>query len=147
MEKEIVILRNILMSAALIEISVGLLHFLMPYYLYDVASFHLLTENEKSFVTLLTLAIGILLVAFGSVTVLFSKNITQLLDVLFIYLLIKVALWLARVSLELLYPIELKLFYIEPFTLVVLPGVIFEFVLFIYSLYLVSKLLKRKRLQ
>ncbi len=89
--------------------------------------------------TLLVFVVGILLVAFGSLTLLFSWKTESFLEILYYYLLIKVVLWGARVALELLYPVKLSMFYVEPFTMVVLPGLLFELLLFFVAAILVNK--------
>ena len=128
--------KYILIMAGTIEISVGLLHFFMPYFLYQSKGFEQLNSIESDYLLLVTYAVGILLVAFGSTTLLFSKKIEMLKEIIFYYLLIKIILWTIRVILEILYPLGLSMFYIEPFTSIVLPGLVIELFLFILAMIL-----------
>jgi len=132
-----IILKNILLTAGVIEILVGCLHFLMPYFLYQSNGFEQLNSIESDYLLLITYAVGILLVAFGATTLLFAIKIDEFKKILFYYLLIKIILWTARVILEILYPLGLSMFYIEPFTTIVLPGLVLELFLFIVSIILV----------
>jgi len=144
MEKQINLTKKILLAAGIIEIAVGLLHFAMPYFAYQAKGFSLLQPNEINFVTLVIFAVGILLVAFGSITMLFSRNVESMIEVLYYYVVIKTILWIGRVALELLYPVNLSMFYVEPFTLVVLPGLIIELLLFVVSVVLIKKVMVAK---
>ena len=137
-------LKNILLLAGIIEILVGFLHFFMPYFLYQSSGFEQLNSIESDYLLLVTYAVGVLLVAFGAITLLFAIKIDKLKEVIFYYLLIKIILWTARVILEILYPLELSMFYIEPFTSIVLPGLIIELCLFIVAMILFINHKKRK---
>jgi len=143
-EKQINLTKNVLLVAGIIEIAVGLLHFAMPSFAYQAKGFSLLQPDEISFVTLVIFAVGILLVAFGSLTILFSRKVESIIEVLYYYVVIKTILWIGRVVLELLYPVNLSMFYVEPFTLIVLPGLLIELLLFIVSVVLVKKIMVAK---
>lgn len=136
MEKQMNMLKNILITAGTIEILVALVHFVMPYFTHQNIGFISLNHNEVDFIDLLIFAVGILLLAFGSLTIFFAKRVEGLVEVLFYYLVIKVILWSLRVILELIYPVQLDLFYINPFTIIVLPGLVFEWLLFCVALVL-----------
>ncbi len=133
-------IRKILIAAGIVEISVGLLHFAMPFYAYQSKGLSLLPPNELDFVTLLIFSIGILLTAFGSVTILLARKLASILNIVYYYAVIKTILWAGRVILELLYPVQLSLFHVEPFTLVVLPGLVVELLLFMSSAVLIRKI-------
>ncbi len=133
-------IKYILRVAGTIEILVGLLHFLMPYFLYQSTGFKELNHIESDFVLLVTYSVGILLIAFGATTILLSSKIKEMKEIVYYYLIIKIILWIARVSLEIIYPVGLNMFYIEPFTLIVLPGLIIELLLFIVSAILLKKI-------
>ncbi|MCU7934547.1 MAG: hypothetical protein KZQ99_06660 [Candidatus Thiodiazotropha sp. (ex Dulcina madagascariensis)] len=144
MEKQINLTKQILLVAGIIEIAVGLLHFAMPSFAYQAKGFSLLEPNEINFVTLVVFAVGILLVAFGAITILFSRKLESMVEVLYYYVVIKTILWAGRVILELIYPVNLSMFYVEPFTLVVLPGLIIELLLFVVSVVLIRKIVVAK---
>jgi hypothetical protein len=136
-------IKNILVVAGIVEILVGLLHYGMPDYLYQSSGFEQLNQIESDYVLLVTYAVGILLIAFGGTTILLSSKINKIKEIVFYYLIIKIILWTARVFLEMIYPLKLSMFYIEPFTLIVLPGLIIELLLFIISAILLKKLIKK----
>jgi hypothetical protein len=126
-------MRNLLLCAGVIETAVGALHLAMPSFVYESRGFRSLQPDELGFVTLVILAVGILLLAFGSFTIYLASRTEAILDVLFSYALIKVFLWAGRVLLEVAYPVRLRLFSVEPFTAVVMPGVVLELLLFVAS--------------
>jgi len=134
------LLRNILMMAGAIEICVALVHFAMPYFTQQGLGFKSLNPDEIDFINLLILAVGLLLLAFGCLTIFLAKRLESLVEMLFYYLVIKVILWVLRVVLELLYPVKIELFYIDPFTMIVLPGLVFECLLFCVALLLTAQM-------
>lgn len=82
---------------------------------------------------LVTYAVGILLLAMGLVTLLFSRHPGRQLPMLWWFLLIKVGLWVGRLVLELFFPIRLAMFGLDPFTAIVLPGLTLELALFVFA--------------
>ena len=139
MEKLNGYIRKILLTAGLIEIAVGLLHFIMPKATYQSKGYSGLNSFELDFVTLVILAVGILLITFGSLTIYFSQRLEAVSEIILFYVTLKSLLWIGRVALELMYPIKLNMFTIEPFTAIVLPGLVFEMLLFILSAVLIRK--------
>ena len=127
-------LDTLLKVAGSIEILVGLLHFLMPYFVDKNHYYSLSSVAENNLVTLLIFAVGILLIALGGTTILFANRLQQTIDILYYYLIMQVILWLSRVVLEVLYPIQLSFFYIDPFTLLALPALVLELLLFVFAL-------------
>ncbi len=127
-------LDTLLKVAGFIEILVGLLHFLMPYFVDKNHYYSLSSVAENNLVTLLIFAVGILLIALGGTTILFANRLQQTIDILYYYLIMQVILWLSRVVLEVLYPVQLSFFYIDPFTLLALPALVLELLLFVFAL-------------
>ncbi|MCF6244489.1 MAG: hypothetical protein L3J43_05580 [Sulfurovum sp.] len=123
----------VIFIAGTIEVLVGLLHFFMPLFFDKSETFIQLADIEMNFLLLLTYAVGILLVAFGATTILLARKQKELEKILYFYLIIHSLLWTARIVLELLYPVNLEMFGVKPFTLVVLPGLILEWGLFVYA--------------
>lgn len=126
-------IRNLLLGAGALEIVLGALHFALPSAVYQSKGFPNLQPEELGFVTLVTLAVGILLLAFGTVTVYLASRADAIVGILFGYALIKAFLWAGRVILEVAFPVRLKLFSVEPFTAVVMPVVLLELLLFVAS--------------
>jgi len=138
-------LKNILFIAGIIEIIIGLIHFIMPYFVYKITNFGLLPQNESDFIILCVLSVGILLIAFGLVTILLTKKLNLIIDIMYIYIIIQIILWIMRVSFELIYPLNIDMFYINPFTNIVLPGLVIELLLFIVSFILIKKEMKSNK--
>ena len=60
---------KVMLFAGLIEVVVGLLHFVMPIFTYHSPGLGSLGDGEVNFVTASIFAVGLLLVAFGSLTI------------------------------------------------------------------------------
>ena len=116
-------LQRLLVVASIVEIAVGLLHFAMPAAYRQSPALGRLSSAEDDFFALMTFAVGILLVAFGVLTLAFARLSTER-SLLVAFLGIKTLLWIGRVALELVLPIQIELFGIAPFTAIVLPGVV-----------------------
>ena len=125
-------MKTLILIAGIIEVLVGLLHFFMPLFFDKSESFSRLPMVEMDYLLLVTYAVGILLVSFGATTILFARRHKALHEILYLYLMIQTILWTVRVILELLYPVGLEMFTLKPFTSIVLPGLIFEWGLFLY---------------
>jgi hypothetical protein len=132
-------LKTLIYTAGIIEVLVGLLHFFMPLFFDKSEAFSHLPMVEMDYLLLVTYAVGILLVAFGTTTILFARRHKALSEVLYLYLMIQTILWTVRVILEFLYPVGLEMFTLKPFTLIVMPGLIFEWGLFLYITILIRK--------
>ena len=133
-------MKKLLLIIGSIQILVGLLHFFMPLYFSKSEAFLLLPSTEMSYLLLVTYAVGILLVAFGASTILLSIKAKELGKILYFYMIIQALLWTARVILELMYPVELEMFGIKPFTVIVLPGLVLEWGLILYAMILYRKI-------
>lgn len=137
-------IKTVLMIAGIIEILAGLAHFPMPHFVYQSKGFSLLNQNEIHLVTLCVFAVGILLIAFGAITISFVLKVDASNELHFIYASIKSLLWLARIILEIIYPIKISLFFIEKPTTVIMPLLIIAFLLFVFSAVLI--VLNRKKI-
>jgi len=129
----------LILIAGFIEVLVGLLHFFMPLFFDKSEGFLHLSSVEMDYLLLVTYAVGILLVAFGATTILLSSKQKELGRILYFYIMIQTILWTARVLLEILYPVGLEMFSLKPFTNIVMPGLIFEWGLFLYITILVRR--------
>ena len=121
----------VLFTAGIVEIVVGLLHFVMPLFANHSPGLRSLSGSESNFATLSIFSVGLLLVAFGSLTILVSFKSQELKGLLLSFLTIKSLLWCARVGLEIMFPVTIPLFYIQRPTTVVMPLLILVALLFI----------------
>ena len=131
-------LQNIIKLAGIIEIIIGLIHFVMPYFIYQINNFNLLPKNELVFILLCVLSVGILLISLGIITILLAKQLDKIIDIMSIFIIIQIILWIFRVTFEFIFPLNINMFYIDPFTNIVLPGLIIELLLFIFSYILIK---------
>jgi amino acid transporter len=132
-------LKKLLLLAGLLEILAGLSHFAMPSFVYQARGFTLLNQDEINAVTLCILAVGILLIAFGALTLLFSFRATIYGKIILPYAIIKAILWLVRIILEFLFPLKISLFHLTRPTTVIMPLLILECLLFVMTAMVVIK--------
>ncbi len=137
-------LRRLVVLTAAVEVAVGLLHFAMPAFFDRADGLHTLVDSEKDFVLLVTFSTGILLMAFGFVGLLLARSVDRYQAALYPYLLTKTCLWAARLGLEILFPVGLDLFWIEPFTMVAMPGMVLEFLLFVVAAVMAKRLVNSR---
>lgn len=123
-------LKKGLFIAGIMEIMIGISHFGMPYFVYQSDGLSALNPNETDFVTLSIFAIGILLIAFGCLTLFLAAAARKDHRILLGYCVIKSMLWLGRVSLEFMYPVKVSLYYIALPTLAVMPVLIIVCLIF-----------------
>lgn len=133
------LLGRLLTIAGVIEIAVGLLHFAMPAFYHRSPALADLPDQDDDFIALVTFAVGILLIAFGATTLLFARRPHLHLDLLVPFLIIKTVLWTARLLLEIVYPVRLSMFGINPFTVIVTPGVAAELAIFAIAAHLAHR--------
>jgi hypothetical protein len=130
---------KMLLFAGLIEVVVGLLHFVIPISTYHSNGLGSLGDDEINFVTASIFAVGILLVAFGALTIEVSRKSELWKGLLLPFFKIKALLWCGRVVLEIIFPVTIPLFYFQRPTTVVMPLLILEASLFVISYCKVSR--------
>jgi hypothetical protein len=132
-------IQMMLVVAGIAEIAIGLSHFGMPAFAYKVKGFSGLIQNEINFITLSLFSVGILLIAFGVCTIFISSKRTLDIQILLYYAIVKSSLWLARIVLEVFYPVKIPLFFIEQPTFFIMPFLVLEWLLFVSSVVLIVK--------
>lgn len=135
-------IKNFLLAAGTIEIVVGLAHFAFPYFVYQSNSYSLLNNNDIDFITLSIFSVGILLIAFGSLTVFLSSKVETAIRIVYFYTIVKSILWAGRVILGILYPVNTPLFYMEQPNTVVFSGLLIEWLLFVFSVFIIKTRIK-----
>ncbi len=120
--------------AGVIEVLVGAMHFLMPPFVFRSAGFVSLSASEADFVRLILFALGFLLVALGSLTVVVSLHQEEWHGLLLPLLTIQSLLWCARIGIEVHYPVAVPLFFLDQPTTLVMPLLVFETLLFVLPL-------------
>ncbi len=131
-------LKKILLIAGLIELIAGLSHAFMPHFIYKSSGFSFLQPNEINVVTCCIFSVGILLVAFGTITIICALKYHHLDKLMMYYFfLTKSALWTFRTFLELMFPTEVSMFSITRPSFLLIPSFIFIDCLFILSVFLI----------
>jgi hypothetical protein len=104
--------RLALRCAGLMVLAIGLSHFFMPGFGYDPQDLLAVPKQQRAhFVYLGTYAIGLFLVCFAILTLVAGKTRPTLQMTIFLGLMTLV--WGARFGLELVYPVNIPLFFLE----------------------------------
>ncbi len=138
--------KTLLIVAGVIEIVVGLAHFGMSAFTPKSPEIAASAQSKPDSVTLLTLSVALLLMAFGACTLLLIRESVPA-QILFYYTVIKSAFWLGRVILEVIYPVKVPLFSLEQPTLVILPILVIVWLLFVVPAFLLAKQLRSAPIQ
>jgi hypothetical protein len=110
-----------LRAGGLVVIAIGLAHFFLPTFGYDPAIPAAMDPGSGAhFFYLGTYAIGGFLIAFGIISLYTSKLADTRTAALFAGLM--ALMWGWRTALEIIYPVELRLFILDRPTLVLLPA-------------------------
>jgi len=117
-------------------------HFTWPYAFIQTEPFAGLPEPQKEFVLLVSIAIGLAMLIFGSLAIYFAFKIRIGEHSALAFTLSQAILWTGRLILEILYPVRLPLYFIEqPSSMVII------LCLILILIFLVPVLLYRKHVQ
>jgi hypothetical protein len=139
MEKSAKTIITCLLVAGILQIVMGLSHFLMPRFIYQSPGFQYLNQLETDLVTLCILSVGILLIAVGSILVVCAKKYATHKEIVFYILIINLILWFVRIILELLLPIKLPVLFVENPTIYALPAFIILWFIMAYAFVLMRR--------
>jgi hypothetical protein len=124
------VVRRLLLIAGIIEVVAGLAHFAIPSFAYQARGLALLTPDESGLVSAAILSVGILLIAFGALTIRLASKSSPA-EILMFYATLNSILWVARVVVELIYPVRISLFLVARPTVLLLPAFVLESALFL----------------
>ena len=119
-----------LLAGGVAELVIAAIHFLMPLSIDRSARIAGVSAEYRSFISLATYAVGICMVAFGVLSIYFSRRTSQDGHTWWIFSLSQGSLWVVRVFLELILPIRIPLFFLSDPTVVILPAAIVIALLF-----------------
>lgn len=118
-----------------ISLAIGIMHFFMPTLGYDPADLRAIPEAQREhFAYLGTYAIGSFLVALGLITMVLAPRL-RASDAAFLFSLMTIV-WGLRAAMELVWPVDLRLFVLDYPTTVLLPIQVLIFVLYAAVSYL-----------
>jgi hypothetical protein len=121
MEKYSKTIKNCLLIAGIIQIAMGLGHFIMPELIYKSDGFQHLNSFEIDIVTLCVFSVGILLIAIGLISILCATIYDKYKEVALKITYVILCLWLVRILFEIILPIKITLISINNPTIYVLP--------------------------
>ncbi len=133
------LITGLLLTAGIIEIVAGLGHFPMPHFAFQTQGFSSLDQNEANFIIAAVFATGVLLIALGIFTTYLSLSKDTPIKILLYFTTIQSVLWLGRIIIEIVYPVNISLFLIREPTRFLLPIFILEWLLFIIATFLLPK--------
>jgi hypothetical protein len=123
----------------IVEILIAVLHFVWPYELIKYEEFSFLSPKYQELIILSSIAIGLCLFIFGTLSVYFALRLKKESESAWLFGISQGILWLARGGFELIYPVKLPLFCIENPTTLVFPLAILLALVFTVPLLLFRK--------
>lgn len=143
MEKNRIRIKRVLLALGIIELIAGLSHAFMPYFIFKSSGYSYLSLEEINIITCCVFSVGILLVAFGTLTVVCALKY-DVLDKMMVYYFVftKSILWALRTCLEVIFPTEIAMFLITRPSVVLIPVFIVIDCLFIFSVFLIRRDIK-----
>jgi len=125
---------RLVFTGGVVELLIAVLHFLMPFQLLRAEEIAKLPDDYRSFLFLVTVAIGLLLAVFGVLCIYFSKKLLLGDATAWVFGLSQGILWLGRTVLELILPVRIPLFFLPNPTILILPATILLAMLFLVPL-------------
>jgi hypothetical protein len=122
---------NLIFAGGITELLVAALHFLMPLAIGQASEINSLQLDYRNYVFHATLAIGLCMTVFGTLSIYFSRKMLQGEQAAWVFGLSQATLWIVRTVSELVLPVRIPLFFLSNPTTVILPMVIVIALLFL----------------
>ena len=122
---------KLLFGGGIAELLVAILHFLMPLAIGRAVEIASLPVDYRNYVFHATIAIGLCMTVFGTLSIYFSLKMPQEERAAWVFGLSQGILWTARIVSELVLPVKIPLFFLSNPTTVILPMVIVITLLFL----------------
>jgi len=122
---------RLLFGGGIAELLIAIAHFLMPLAIGQASEINGLPVAYRNYVFHATIAVGLCMTAFGTLSIYFSRKISQGERAAWVFGLSQAALWTARIISELVLPVRIPLFFLSNPTTVILPMVIVIALLFL----------------
>ncbi|MCK9372807.1 MAG: hypothetical protein M0P91_06390 [Sulfuricurvum sp.] len=130
---------RLMMIGGLVEIVLGILHFIWPFQLIKTGEYVHLSADYMNLLFLSSLSIGLCLSVFGLLSIYFSKRLLFDERSAWIYGMVQGLIWEVRTLFELLFPVKIPLLFIVNPTIVILPLAFLLGVLFLAPLWRVKE--------
>ena len=127
------IAQRLLIVAGIIEILIGIMHFTWPFEMIRYSIFAELPDYALDLILLSSLAIGLCLTVFGFLSIYFGYHVKKMVKATMIISLSQAFLWIIRLILEIILPVQLRIFFIESPTLIIRIGIMVLIGLFLIS--------------
>lgn len=124
---------------AFIELFVALLHFVWPFSFIKLSIFDNVPYSIKSLLMLTSIALGMCMSVFAFFSFYFSKRLIHGEKTASIFYLSQGLLWIIRLVLELLFPVQIPLYCIESPSFIIIIGASIIVLLFWLPVFLVRK--------
>ncbi len=123
----------------IVEILIAVMHFVWPYELIKYGEFSFLSPKYQELLILSSIAIGLCLFIFGTLSVYFSTKLKTESESAWLFGISQGILWIARAVFELIYPVKVPLFFITNPTTLVFPLAILIGLIFLVPLLIFRK--------
>lgn len=135
----------LLLAGGFIELIIAVLHFIWPFNFIQLPDFKSVTSSIKDFILLASLAIGLCMTIFASLSFYFSKRIRLGEKSALIFAFSQGVLWIFRLIFEILLPVRVPLYSIENPSIIIIIGVIFIVLIYLTPLFLLKSFAQKWR--
>lgn len=130
---------RLMMIGGLVEIFLGILHFIWPFQLIKTGEFAHLSADYINLLFLSSLSIALCLSVFGLLSIYFSKRLLFNERSAWVYGMVQGLIWEMRTLFELILPVKIPLLFISNPTIAILPLAFLLGLLFLVPLWMVKE--------
>jgi hypothetical protein len=112
---------RLMITGGIIEIAIGILHFVWPVELNRVGLLSDLSGDFRDLLILASISIGLCVLVFGTLSIFYSKKLAAGHGAAWVYGISQGILWEVRAIFELMFPVKVPMFFISNPTVFVLP--------------------------
>ena len=131
--------KKLIIAGGVIELLIALMHFTWPFELIQDIVFAELANNGKDLMLLSSLAVGLCLTVFGSLSIYFALNISEAAKYVKVYSLSQAFLWLFRFIFEIFLPVRFSIYFINNPSNIILAGAFVLILLYVFPVVLIKK--------
>ena len=131
--------KKLIIAGGVIELLIALMHFTWPFELIQDIVFAELANNGKDLMLLSSLAVGLCLTVFGSLSIYFALNISEAAKFTKVYSLSQAFLWLFRFLFEIFLPVRSSIYFNKNPSNIILVGAFVLMLLYVIPVILIKK--------
>lgn len=136
--KRIRIAKISLLTGGMLELTAAIAHFVWPFQLNNYGEYAKLSKAHSDLLLLCVIAVGLLLLVFGLLSIYFSYAIATMQKAALVFGCSQAFLFFVRAALEIAFPVRIPMFFINNPATFILPGTIILFLLYLIPVALIK---------